>query len=78
MGLLIGFGDRLSPRTQELVHELVDHNESGVALEIMAEMLAEAGAPVTDTERAEMLQLVSTMGMDDLVERALKHCPNRT
>ena len=47
MGLLILFGDRLSLQTQEIVHELVEHNESGIALEMMAEMLAEGGAPVT-------------------------------
>ena len=44
MGLLILFGDRLSLQTQEIVHELVEHNESGIALEMMAEMLAEGGA----------------------------------
>ena len=38
MGILIRLGDRLSLQTQEIVHELVDHNESGVALEIMADI----------------------------------------
>jgi hypothetical protein len=42
MALLIRPGDRLSLQTQELVRELVEHNESGVALEIMADMLGEA------------------------------------
>ena len=77
MGLLIRFGDRLSLQTQEIVHELVDHNESGVALEIMAGMLAEAGAGITDSERSEMLQLVSEMQMDDRVARSLRLCPER-
>ena len=77
MGLLIRLGDRLRLQTQEIVHELVDHNESGVALEIMADMLAERGAQIIDRERAEMLELVSDMGMDDQVERSLRLCPRR-
>lgn len=77
MGLLILFGDRLSLQTQEIVHELVEHNESGIALEMMAEMLAEGGAPVTDRERAEMLDLVSEMAMANGVEQSLAQCPRR-
>ena len=77
MGILIRLGDRLSVQTQEIVHELVEHNESGVALEVMADMLAEAGASITDHERNEMLQLVSDMGMDDGVGRSLEMCPRR-
>ena len=75
--MLILLGDRLSLQTQEIVHELVEHNESGIALEMMAEMLAEGGEPVTDRERAEMLDLISVMGMDDGVERSLERCPRR-
>jgi hypothetical protein len=77
MALLICLGDRLSLRTQEIVHELVDHNESEVALEIMADMLSEADASITDLERAEMLELVSEMGMDDRVEQVLELCPRK-
>jgi hypothetical protein len=77
MGLGILFGDRLSLQTQEIVHELVEHNEPGIALEMTADMLAEGGAPVTDRERAEMLDLVSVMGMDDGVEQSLAPCPRR-
>jgi hypothetical protein len=77
MGLLIRFGDRLTLQTQEIVHELVEHNESGVALEIMADMLAEARAPIADSERAEMLKLVSDMRMDGGVQQVLRSCPHR-
>jgi hypothetical protein len=55
----------------------VEHNESGIALEMMADMLAERGAPVTDRNRAEMLDLVSEMGIDSRVERSLGLCPRR-
>jgi hypothetical protein len=77
MGLLIRLGDRLSLQTQEIVDELVEHNEPGVALEMMADMLGEAGASITDQERTEMLQLGSHMGMDDGVHRSLEACPRR-
>jgi hypothetical protein len=77
MGLLIRLGDRLSLQTQEFVHDLLDHNERGVALETMADALGDAGAPITDSERTEMLQLVSEMRMGDRVERALRLCPER-
>jgi hypothetical protein len=71
------FRDRRNLQTQEIVHELVDHNQSGGALEIMADMLAEACALITDQERAEMLELLSERGMDDRVERSLEMCPRR-
>jgi len=77
MAILIRLEDRLSLQTQEIVRELVDHNESGVALEIMADKLAEAGASISDRERTDMLQLVSEMGMDDQVGRTLELCPRR-
>jgi hypothetical protein len=77
MEILIRLGDRLSLQTQAIVDELVDDNEPGVALEIMADRLAEAGASISDRERTDMLQLVSDMGMDDGVERTLELCPRR-
>jgi hypothetical protein len=77
MGILIRLGDRLSLQTQEIVHELVDHNESGVALEIMADMLAEAVTSITGWERTEVLQLACATGMDDRVQRSLEVCPRR-
>lgn len=64
-------------KLRRLSTELVELNESGIALEMMAVMLAERGAPVTDRERVEMLGLVSEMGMDNGVERSLALCPRR-
>jgi hypothetical protein len=71
-------GDRLDLKSQEWTHEFLDHNELGVALETIADVLSEAGAPVTDEERGEMLGLVAEMQMDGRVSRALALCPRRT
>jgi hypothetical protein len=43
----------------------------------MVDLLTEVGASITDQERADVLQLVSEMGMDDQVERSLELCPRR-
>ena len=75
MGLLIRLGDRLDLKTQRWVHEFLDHNELGLALETMAEALSEAAAPISDHERAEMLDLVADMRMDGRVSHALALCP---
>lgn len=76
-GLLIGVEDRLPPQTRDLVIELVDASEFGIALETMAEMLCEYDQPVTSSERADFMQLVRRMAMDDRVERNLALCPDR-
>lgn len=78
MGLLIHFGDRLSLQTQELVHEMVDHNERGVALETLIDVLGSLSMPITDSERAEVRSLAEAMKMTDgLIEQALGNCPRR-
>jgi hypothetical protein len=75
MAILIRLADRLDPRTQEWVHEFLDHNELGLALETMADALSEAASPISDDEHAEMLDLVADMQMDGRVPRALALCP---
>ena len=76
--MLILLGDRLSLQTQEIVHELVEHNESGIALEMMADMLAEGGAagPLTGSG-PRCSTSFPKMGMDDRVEQSLAQCPRR-
>jgi hypothetical protein len=77
LGLLIRLGDRLDLQSQDFVHEFLDHNEQGLALETMADALSEAGAPITDDERSEMLAFVVEMDMGGRVESALALCPTR-
>ena len=54
------------------MHHVIDVDEYGLALEDMVGILAQAGAPVTDQERAGMLALARAMQMDDLVPRVLQ------
>jgi hypothetical protein len=76
IGLLIRFGDRLDLPTQELVHDLIDHNERGVALETIADTLGSIQAPITEKERADILELAAEMSMTEgFVKRALEQCP---
>ena len=78
LGLPIQFSDRLSLQTQELVHEMVDHNERGVALETKVDVLGCEGTAVSDQERRDALALASAMGMTDgFVESALAKCPRQ-
>jgi hypothetical protein len=46
-----------------------------LALEESAGALRRDKTPITDRERDDMLALTRTMGMDDLVPRALESCP---
>jgi hypothetical protein len=72
MSLLTRLDDRVE--TQDFVHEFIDHNEHGLALETLAEALGDAGARVTDDERSEMLGLARQMQMEDFVPNALARC----
>ena len=73
--LLIAVEDRLGREQAQWVHHVIDVDEYGLALEDMVGILAHAGAPVTDQERADMLGLARKMQVDDLVSRVLKCCP---
>lgn len=73
--LLIMVEDRLGPEQARWVHHVIDVDEYELALDDMAGILAHAKAPVTDQERAEMLDLARTMHMDDLVTRLLQCGP---
>ena len=72
--LLIMVEDRLGREQARWVHHVIDVDEYGLALEDMVGILAHARAPVTDQERADMLDLARKMHMDDLVMRVLQ-CP---
>ena len=77
MGILIRLGDRLTLSVQDLMHELLDHSELGLALEMMAGALADASAPVSQEERSEMLSLAAEMAMSEPISESLSHCPSR-
>jgi hypothetical protein len=67
--LLIAVEDRLGREQARWVHHVIDVDEYGLALEDMVDILAQAKAPVTDQERADMLDLARRMQMDDLAPR---------
>ena len=76
LALLIIVEDRLSAEEVSWAQEYLDHNELGLALEIMADWLSEAEAPLSTDERATVLGLASDMEMSDgRIERALAFCP---
>ncbi len=75
MALLIGFDDRLTGEQLRLGHEFLDHNELGLALEIMADWLTENSAAIADHEHNAMVRLAADMGMDDRVLRVLGDIP---
>lgn len=76
-GLLIRLSDRPPAKDLTLIDEFIDGNELGLALEQMADVLCEDGAPVSRDERTDMLALVDRMMMDDRVAGALALCPIR-
>ena len=76
-GLAIRLSDRISADELAMVTEFVDANELGLALESLADFLAEDDRPVTADERADMLALGDRMEMDGRVSRALAFCPER-
>jgi hypothetical protein len=74
-GLLIGLDDRLDREAARQLYHFIEVGEYGLALEDIAAALAEATVAITDRERSGMLALTATMGMNDLVPRALGSCP---
>jgi hypothetical protein len=74
-GVLTRLDDRFLPRDATLIHEFIEVGEFGLALEQMADVLAEDGTPITDEERADMLALNEDMKMGERVPRVLATCP---
>ena len=65
-GLLITLAPQLPAVTVGIVDEMIDSNESGVALEIMSEMLVESGAIISEQTLSDVASLVNDMGLDRL------------
>jgi hypothetical protein len=69
-GLLITVADQLPASTVALVSEMIDANESGVALETISEMLVESQGKISAGTLALVSELVDTMRLDQVnVER---------
>jgi len=62
-GLLIELGHLLTPVTVGLTHEMIDASESPIALDMMSEMLVEAGASLDRRTVDEVADLATAMGL---------------
>lgn len=62
-GLLITVADKLPRVTVQLVAEMIDANECGVALETVSEMLVESRAAITPDVLTSASELVEAMGL---------------
>lgn len=74
-GLQIRLSDRLPDDSHAVITEFIDHNELGLALEQMADLLAEDEKPLSPDERTDMLILAKTMEIERRVNQALALCP---
>jgi hypothetical protein len=69
-GVLILVADQLPQVTVGIVSELIDHNESGIAVEMLSEMLVESDAKLSVDVLDAIARLVNEMGLDQTnVER---------
>jgi len=71
-GLLITLGNQLPKRTVDIVNELIEHAECGVALEILSDMLVESSARLTETEFDLVTRLAGTMKVSESYSVQLK------
>lgn len=62
--LLSALADRLRPEDVQNVEHLIDHNESGVALEILCSQLDEFDAMLRPSELAEIRSLAKQFDVD--------------
>jgi hypothetical protein len=70
--LLIEVADQLPAFTVDLVTELIDANEPGVAVETISEMLAEAHGEISAGTLGHVHDLVTTMHLDPLTTDRLR------
>ncbi len=67
--LLIEVEHALRPDQRAALAELIDHNEPGIAVEMITAMLAEVDASITFDQADQVERLVRDMGLDDSVSR---------
>ncbi|MTA14044.1 MAG: MafI family immunity protein [Actinobacteria bacterium] len=79
-GRLMTFGasvaDRLTDDQRSWFAEFIAAGEYGIALEMLADWLSEADAPVFPAERTEAAALSKSMGNEERVVGPLNLCPD--
>lgn len=75
--LLRSVADRLNGDQLRWGMEFLAHAEYGLAIESVADWLAEEDQPVSEEERTKMIALARELGADVLarVERSINCCP---
>ena len=71
-GVLIAVSDMFPSQQVQLLDELIDANESGVALEMLAEMLVEVGAALDGELVRQIERLAHDMGLSPEIGAGLK------
>lgn len=67
--LLIGIEHLLEPDQVSVLSDLIDHNEPGLAVEMMTAMLADANASLDVEQSTQIEDLVRIMNLDASVSR---------
>jgi hypothetical protein len=69
-GVLIEVASLLSAKTIEIVDDLIDHNECGIGLEILCEMLAGSESSIPPVVLDSIMELVAEMKLKvEIVDR---------
>jgi hypothetical protein len=71
-GLLIAVADQLPPITVGIVDELIHANEPAVALEIVSDMLVEAGARINKEILVDVERLAQAMNLEKTIVDRLR------
>jgi hypothetical protein len=74
--VLAGVADLLPVDTVAFVDDMLDHNELGIALEVMVEALVESRAAVRKDLVGDLSDLARTMQLDLDVGAALSRSPD--
>lgn len=70
--LLMTLDSSLPRKDAEFIAELVDANESGVALQVLSNVLLDVDARLEQATIDEIASLVQTMGLDSNVSEQLR------
>ena len=73
-GLLISLDDRIGSEQARLLHHFIDVGEYGLALEEIADALAQDAIAITGEERGDMLALAARMNLEGDLERRSGSC----
>jgi hypothetical protein len=74
-GLVIMLDDKVTIEQSRSVDEMIDASEFGVALQALADYLAESSTALPDDLRLDFERLASKMEIRDAVMETLSRCP---